>query len=30
MYHTTGFSRDEIVELCAIIHSAELEPGISY
>jgi hypothetical protein len=30
MYHTTGFSRDEIVDLCAMIHSAELIPGASY
>ena len=27
MYHTTGISRDDIVELCALIHSAGTEPG---
>jgi hypothetical protein len=32
MYHTTGFTRDEIVELCAHVHAvneaaAESEPG---
>ncbi len=32
MYHTTGFTRDEIVELCARVHAvneaaAESEPG---
>jgi hypothetical protein len=26
LYHTTGLSRDEIVELCALIHSAEKSP----
>ena len=26
MYHTTGFSRDEIVELCAMIYSAGIGP----
>ncbi len=26
VYHTTGLSRDEIEELCALIHSAETEP----
>lgn len=26
MYHTTGLSRDEIVELCALINSVETEP----
>jgi hypothetical protein len=30
MYNTTGFTRNEIVDLCAMINSAELEPGISY
>lgn len=29
MYHTTGFSRDEIVDLCIIINSAERDPRIS-
>ena len=27
MYNTTGFTRDEIIELCVIINAAELEPG---
>jgi hypothetical protein len=27
VYNTTGFTRDEVVELCAMIHAAELEPG---
>jgi hypothetical protein len=26
VYHTTGPSRDEIVELCALIHSAGMGP----
>ena len=26
VYHTTGLSRDDIVELCAMIHSAEIGP----
>lgn len=26
MHHTTGFSRDEIVDLCVLINSAEREP----
>jgi hypothetical protein len=30
MYHTTGFTRDEIADLCAMIRSAELEPGINH
>jgi DDE superfamily endonuclease len=30
MYYTTGFSRDEIVDLCSMIHSAELEPEINH
>ncbi|MGE5287601.1 MAG: transposase family protein [Micromonosporaceae bacterium] len=30
MYHTTGFSRDEIADLCAMAHSAELDPGINH
>ena len=28
MYHTTGFTKDEIVDLCAMVRSAELEPGV--
>lgn len=27
MYHTTGFSRDEIIDLCVLINSAERAPG---
>ena len=27
MYNTTGFTRDEVIELCAMINAAELEPG---
>ena len=30
MYHTTGFTRDEIADLCVMIRSAELEPGINH
>ena len=26
VYHTTGLSRGEIVELCALVHAAEIEP----
>lgn len=29
MYHTTGFTRDEIVDLCVLVNSAEQEPGTS-
>ena len=25
MYHTTGFSRDQIVELCALVYAASKE-----
>ncbi len=28
MYHTTGFTRAEITDLCAMIHSVEPEPGV--
>ena len=27
MYNTTGFTRDEVIELCAMINAAEMEPG---
>jgi hypothetical protein len=27
MYNTTGFTRDEIIELCTMINAVELEPG---
>jgi Helix-turn-helix of DDE superfamily endonuclease len=30
VYCTTGFTKDEIVDLCAMIRSAELEPGINH
>ena len=30
MYHTTGFTRDEITDLCAMIIATELEPGINH
>jgi hypothetical protein len=25
MYHTTGFTKDQIVELCALIYAAKTE-----
>lgn len=28
MYHTTGFSKDEIVDLCAVVRAADPESGI--
>jgi hypothetical protein len=30
MYHTTGFTKDEIIDLCVMVRSAELEPGINH
>ena len=27
MYHTTGFSKDEIIDLCAMVRATDLEPG---
>jgi hypothetical protein len=30
MYHTTGLTNDEIIDLCAMVRSAELEPGINH
>jgi hypothetical protein len=30
MYHTTGLTKDEIVDLCTMVRSAELEPGVNY
>lgn len=30
MYHTTGFTKDEIVDLCAMVSAAELKPGINH
>jgi len=30
MYHTTGLTKDEIIDLCAMVRSAELEPGVNH
>jgi hypothetical protein len=30
MYHTTGFTRDEIVDLCVMVQMADLEPDLNY
>ena len=30
MYDSTGFTRNEITDLCAMIRLEELEPGINY
>ena len=30
MYHTTGFTKDEIIDLCAMVCSAGQEPGINH
>ena len=30
MYHTTGFTMDEIAGLCDMVGAAELEPGINH
>ena len=30
MYHTTGFTKDEIVDLCAMVAAQELEHGINH
>ncbi len=30
MYHTTGLTKDEIIDLCVMVRSAELEPGINH
>ena len=27
MYHATGFSKDEIIDLCAMVRATDLEPG---
>ena len=27
MYNTTGFTKDEVIEVCAMLNAAELEPG---
>jgi hypothetical protein len=27
MYHTTGFSKDEIVDLCALVHATGMSSG---
>ena len=30
MYHTTGFTKDEIIDLCAMVCSAGQEPGLNH
>jgi hypothetical protein len=30
MYHTTGLIKDEIIDLCAMVQSAELEPSVNH
>jgi hypothetical protein len=30
MYHTTGFTKDEIIDLCAMVCSARQEPGLNH
>lgn len=30
MYHTTGLTKDEIIDLCTMVRSAELEPGVNH
>ena len=30
MYHTTGFTRDEIIDLCVMVRSAGQEPGLNH
>ena len=30
MYHTTGFAKDEIIDLCVMVRSAGREPGINH
>jgi len=30
MYHTTGFAKDEIIDLCVMVRSAGQEPGINH
>ena len=30
MYHTTGFTKDEIIDLCAMVRSAGQEPGLNH
>ncbi|MGH3821510.1 MAG: transposase family protein [Pseudonocardiaceae bacterium] len=30
MYHTTGLTKDEMIDLCGMVRSAELEPGINH
>jgi len=27
MYHTTGFSKDEITELCTLVHATGMSSG---
>jgi hypothetical protein len=30
VYHTTGFTKDQITDLCVMVHSAELEPNVHH
>lgn len=30
MYHTTGLTKDKILDLCAMVRSVELEPGVHH
>jgi hypothetical protein len=30
VYHTTGFTKDEISDLCVRVHSAELDPNVNH
>ncbi len=30
MYHTTGFTKEEIIDLCAMVCSAGQEPGLNH
>ncbi|MGH3772364.1 MAG: hypothetical protein ACRDRW_13365, partial [Pseudonocardiaceae bacterium] len=30
MYHTAGLTKDEIIDLCAMVQSAGLEPGVNH
>ena len=29
MYHITGLTKDKIIDLCTMVRSAELEPGVN-
>jgi len=30
MYHTTGFTKDEIIDLCVMVQSADLEQDLNH